>query len=174
MNIRARSYVIVGTFLVTALQYGCSGSGGSAKQNTLPCVVDVAGPITQAGMSCQVGGSWYSATNLGTVTLTAIPGGPVASVNFQVGGQGELSVASYTNTQPNAFGIGIVEDSTGNTYVMGVGSNQTLHGSYTMGLSSVTVSADTGSSKAYAVHGTMSMTLDGPAGAGTETLHATF
>ena len=156
---------------------GVAGCGGGGHGSGNHCTANVAGDTAQGSIPCQAGGQYSSASNLGEVILGGEPNSPLASVQFSIGFPGQPAPGSYTNNTPGSISEAVVEKSDGTTYVMGVGSNQTLHGSYTLGLTSVNVSGSAGGTKSYAVHGSIDMVLDeqGPAQiAGNEQLHATF
>jgi hypothetical protein len=101
------------------------------------------------------------------VSLSTSGQNPVTSISFA----GTLHTGTYHSTDTGAGG-GITYTSGTSSWLAGPGI-----GTFTLNLTTVTTVSTTGTSTAYAVHGTLDATMPAVAGStltGSVTLHASF
>lgn len=155
------------TLLAAAALAACGGTSTAAGGDTNACSIALSGAAT-ASITCTNAVAGYSSANgEGLASLTTSGQNPVTNISFA----GAPHTGIYHSTDTGAGG-GITYTSGTSSWLTGPGI-----GTFTLNLTTVNIISTSGTSTAYAIHGTLDATMPAVSGStltGSVTLHASF
>jgi len=158
---------------------GCGssdGSNGTGDGSISGCSLTLSGGMSGTYPCTLRAAVWSSLSDVGQIIVGRTPTADAPAISVTVSFPGEPMAGTYTDDIPDTNTRMTVTSGTA-TWTLNVGGSKPKSGAYTMVLTSVAATKESGDNQIYAISGTLDATLPAVAGtsaSGDVTLHATF
>jgi hypothetical protein len=158
---------------------GCGGTDGSNNPGNDPvpgCALTISGPASGTYPCTLRAAVWSDLSDVGQILVGRNATADAPAISATVTFPGEPGAGTYTDANPGAKTRMTVMSGTA-SWTASIGYSATNVGSYTMVLTNVAATKQSGDNQIYAVSGTLDAALapvSGTSATGNVTLHAAF